>query len=332
MTELKGINIGLFDYDRHNALYFFILNGDEEIYLRYGGRDSVSPDSYLSLDSLELALQRGLELHDQWKEGNGPAWEAPEPFYPEQMPLLQEKEVSRGRCVECHMIGDYQAAQLELDGNLDKAKLMFPSPDLKKLGIELDVPKGLLVDAVSGMAEAAGLQPGDTIAGFEEHKVYTFGDLQHRFGKHARDATSARLVVDRPGSDEPIELTMQLEPLWWVTDIDYRYWSVDPQAYFGDEPLSAERKAELELPEDALACKVTSVNPRAAIVESHALQVGDEIVAVGGETRHGGLGSCGLYIKINVKSGETVTLDVLRAGEKISMPLKTHRQYYRKNK
>ncbi len=58
---MKGIDIGLFDFDRHNALYYFIMNADEHIYMRYGGRDSESADAYLDLESLEVALEQGLE-------------------------------------------------------------------------------------------------------------------------------------------------------------------------------------------------------------------------------------------------------------------------------
>ena len=49
--------------------YFFMLNADEQIYMRYGGRDSQSPDTYLNLNSLELALKQGLELHRQYLKG-----------------------------------------------------------------------------------------------------------------------------------------------------------------------------------------------------------------------------------------------------------------------
>ncbi len=45
ITRMDGINIGLFDYDRYNTLYFFALNADEQIYLRYGGRDERSATS-----------------------------------------------------------------------------------------------------------------------------------------------------------------------------------------------------------------------------------------------------------------------------------------------
>ena len=40
---MDDVDIGLFDYDRNNTLYFFALNADEQIYFRYGGRDSQSP-------------------------------------------------------------------------------------------------------------------------------------------------------------------------------------------------------------------------------------------------------------------------------------------------
>ena len=60
---MQGIDVGHWKYDRHNALYYFILNADEEIYMRYGGRDADSATTYLNLRSLERALQQGLEMH-----------------------------------------------------------------------------------------------------------------------------------------------------------------------------------------------------------------------------------------------------------------------------
>ena len=37
---MDDVDIGLFDRDWNNAIYFFMLNADEQIYMRYGGRDS----------------------------------------------------------------------------------------------------------------------------------------------------------------------------------------------------------------------------------------------------------------------------------------------------
>ena len=37
VTRMDGVDIGLFDYDRYNTLYLFLLNAEEQIYIRYGG-------------------------------------------------------------------------------------------------------------------------------------------------------------------------------------------------------------------------------------------------------------------------------------------------------
>ena len=66
ITRMDEIDVGLFDRDWNNTLYYFMMNADEQIYMRYGGRDARSPDSYLNLGSLELALAKGLELHGQY--------------------------------------------------------------------------------------------------------------------------------------------------------------------------------------------------------------------------------------------------------------------------
>ena len=45
--------------------------------MRYGGRDARAPDSYLDLDSIELALEKGLELHNKYQKGELPKIERP---------------------------------------------------------------------------------------------------------------------------------------------------------------------------------------------------------------------------------------------------------------
>ena len=141
---------GLFDRDWNNTLYYFMMNADEQIYMRYGGRDARSPDSYLNLSSLELALAKGLELHRQYQRGELKKAERPKPLFPREIPLLVERTISRNACVECHLIGDYLNVHREQDGKLDKLTHMYRSPDIRTLGIELDVPKGLVVKEVRG--------------------------------------------------------------------------------------------------------------------------------------------------------------------------------------
>ena len=108
---MAGIDVGLYDFDPHASIFFFVVSPDEDIYLRYGGRDAIAADSYLDLASLELALELGLEQHERWRAGELPERPRPAPFFPRDIETLQKTEMSgRRSCVECHHIGDYQAA------------------------------------------------------------------------------------------------------------------------------------------------------------------------------------------------------------------------------
>ena len=141
---MDNVDVGLFDRDWNNAIYFFMMNADEQIYMRYGGRDSRAADSYLNLDSLALAAEKGLELHKLYQEGKLAKTARPQPKSPRDYPLLVQRTYAANACVECHLIGDFQNIHRELDGTLDKMVHLFRSPDLRTIGIHLDVPKGLV--------------------------------------------------------------------------------------------------------------------------------------------------------------------------------------------
>jgi serine protease Do len=325
---MDGVDIGLFDRDWHNTLYFFALNADEQIYLRYGGRDSRSQDSYLNLNSLELALQQGLELHRLYREGRLQKTERPKPLFPREIPLLVERTAAINRCVECHLIGDFLNIQRERNGTLDKLSHMYRSPDIRTIGIELDVPKGLVVKQVSGPVESAGMHPGDRIVELEGTPVWTFGDLQYRYDKVRRDARSASLAVERQGNRIPLKVA--LPERWWWTDITYRESSVDPRVYFDSRPLTDAEKQELGLRRDGFASTVTRSDMFAQMMKSHDLKVGDVIFSVDGIERDEIANTAELYIKLRKPAGDVVTLGVIRDGKRMSMKLTTYRLGFRK--
>ena len=110
ITRNDDADIALFERDWNNTLYYFVMNSDEQIYMRYGGRDARGPMTYLDLNSLELALQKGLELHAKYENGELKKTERPKPFFPREIPPLVERTFARNQCVECHLIGDFQLA------------------------------------------------------------------------------------------------------------------------------------------------------------------------------------------------------------------------------
>jgi len=325
---MDNVDIGLFDYDRNNTVYFFILNADEQIYMRYGGRDSQSPDTYHNLSSLELAAKQGLELHRQYQQGSLKKTERPKPMFPREIPLLVERTFARNQCVECHLIGDFQNLQREQDGTLDKLMHLYRSPDIKTLGIHLDVPKGLIVKEARDAAAAAGMKPGDRIAKLNGTPVWTFADLQYYYDKVNRAADRIEIAVDRNG--ESIALPISLPQRWWWTDLRFRQSSVEPRLYFEDRPLTEVEKRKYGLKPDGFSSQVKYVAEFAKLMKTHELRVGDIIVGVDGVETDAAANSAELYMKLRKSAGDSVILDVLRDGKRIRTELKTSRMSFRK--
>jgi hypothetical protein len=328
VVRMDDVDIGLFDRDWNNAIYFFVLNGDEQIYMRYGGRESNSPDTYNSLDSLRIALEQGLELHKKYLAGGLEKQERPKPKFPRQMPLLVQRTFAQGQCVECHLIGDFANMQRERDGVLDKVSELYRSPDIKTIGIGLDVPKGLVVKEATGPVAAAGMKAGDRITAWNGVPVWTFGDVQYRYDKVDRRATSVRITVDRGG--QPVELAVDLPARWWWTDLRFRQSSVDPRLDFEDRPLSGEEKQKLGLKPEGFASQVKYVAGMAKIRGSHDLRVGDVIVAVDGVDHDEFANTAELYLKLHMKAGESAKLEVIRDGQRMTMPIQSYILSFRK--
>jgi hypothetical protein len=328
VPRMDDVNIALFDYDRYNTLYFFILNADEQIYLRYGGRDSASPDTYLNLESIELALQKGLELHTDYQAGKIAKKPLPTPVYPKEIPLLVERTFARNQCVECHLIGDFLSQQRENEGKLDKLTQMFRSPDIKNLGIYLDVPKGLVIKEAKGAVQTAGMQAADRIMVFNGKTVWTFGDLLWELDQLPRTSKEATFRVERDG--KPLDLKVALPPRWWFTDIRYKQLTVDPRVYFESTALTAEEKKSLGLKSDGFASRVKYVSSFAETLKSHQLKTGDVIVSVDGVETDDVADTADFFIRLRKKAGDSVRLVVLRNGERLEMPLQTFRMSFRK--
>jgi hypothetical protein len=324
---MDDVDVGLFDRDWNNTLYFFMLNADEQIYMRYGGRDAASPDTYLDLDSLELALKQGVELHRQYLAGGAKPFARPKPLFPREIPLLVKRTFAQRQCVECHLIGNFQNLEREQAGTLDKLTHLYRSPDIKTIGITLDVPKGLIVKEAGGAVQAAGMKPGDRITAFNGTAVWTFGDLQYVYDKVDRKATQIQITVDRNGESVVLPITLPLR--WWWTDLRFRQSSVEARTHFEDRALTDEDKKKLGLKPEGFASRVSYVADLAKVMKTHDLRVGDIIVGVDGVESDELANTADLYIQLRKTPGDVAMLDVLRDGKRTRMPLKTFRMNFR---
>jgi C-terminal processing protease CtpA/Prc len=99
---------------------------------------------------------------------------------------------------------------------------------------------------------------------------------------------------------------------------------------FEDRPLTDAEKRQRGLPPDGFASQVRYVAEFAKIRKTHELRVGDIIVGVDGAERDELANTAELFIKLRKNAGETVTLAVIRNGQRIQMPLKTYVLSFRK--
>lgn len=328
IPSLEGIDIGLFDYDRHNALYYFILNADEQIYMRYGGRDASYPDAYLDLASLEIALQLGLERHRLYTEGNLKRRPRPAPLFPRDIPLVRSEVLGRGRCIECHLVADFQAQGLEIEGRLDKLRDMFVYPDIHSIGIELDVPKGLVVKDAFGPARMAGVLPGDKIVAIEGTPVLTFGDFQHFYNKLSRDAAQVRITLERDGGE--IDSAVRLPSQWWWTDLEHRYWSIDPILPFRTRRLSVRELEDGGFDVAGFAAEIVYVNERAWPKDLDPLRVGDIIYGVEGVEADPRTRNLETYLRLHATAGRPMAVQIVRDEERLTRYAWTRRWSFRK--
>jgi len=319
---MKGINLALFDFDRHNALYYFILNSDEEIYLRYGGRDSASATTYLNAQSFDLALRQGLKKHQLTREKKRASPKKEKPIFPRDIPSLNRAVVQQNRCVECHLIADYQAIEFEELGNLFKPRDLYQSPDIKNLGIELVIKEGLVVK------KTPGLLPNDLITHINDNEVLTFADLQYQLNKIDRAAKKLTIGIQR--AEQSLEIGFPLPREWWVTDLTHRRWTIDPQVYFQATPLTSSEKKSLKLPENGFASRVVKVGIDAILNEAHTLKVGDIITATNGLQENKLTQNVVTHLKLNYRAGSSLTRNVIRDQKDFKISLKTGRLSYRK--
>lgn len=330
ITTMTGVNIAHFDRDWHNSLYYFIINADEEIYLRYGGRDEESATTYLNFESLELALEIGLDEHRRRSEDSEAVVKGPEKeLVPSDYKLLKTNVIETGRCTECHLIADYSMQEKDLAGLLEPITDLYRSPDIKKLGLHLDIPKGLLLESTSGAAAEVGFQAGDTIIAFNGKRVLTFGDLQYQYDKVPRpNSTEVTLTVDRDGTE--VEATIDLPFEWWKTGLEFRHWTPQPRLFFESTPLTRAEKAERNYPEDGFAARVDKIDIEAILSGYHGLEIGDIVLAVNRTAVDPLTTDLEDHFVLHYPPGSEVELTVLRGDDIVSVPLKTQQQNFRK--
>lgn len=314
VDDLTGVDIGLFEFDPDSTLYCFILNADEQIYMRYGGRDDEDAETFLNEDSLHIALERGLELHKKYQDGELAKTERPPAKFPRDYPSIADDEIKKKKCVHCHHIGQAKTLYLQGKNELDKEKDLWVYPDIKKLGITLDPEKGLEVKDSDDAAKKAGIKKRDEIIKLEGKPVYTFGDLQYELNKHPAESETLKLTLKR--KDEEIEAEIKLDKWWRVTNIERRAGThaLSPFPEFWATELDEKAKRRIGAKKDEFACEVTKFWVKTN-AQNAGVQPGDIVYEVDGVRKAEYTCNPTLWIRLNKKAGDKITIKVMRGGK-----------------
>jgi serine protease Do len=318
VEDMTNVDIGLFEFDPDSTLYCFLINAEEQIYMRYGGRDDSDAEKFLNLESLEIALEKGLALHKQYLGGTLPKAERPAAKAPADYPEVKNGPIAKKQCVHCHQLGAGKTKLLQSQGKLDRMKDLWVYPEVKRVGFELDPAKGLVVSDVDGAAKDAGLKKKDEIVRLEGKTVHTYGDLQEALDKHPADSKTLKLAVKR--KDGEVDVEIALDKWWRVTDISRRsvLHAAEPFPEFWNKPLDEATRAKVGLKDGEFGGEVTKfwvkTNAQAA-----GLQVGDIVYGVDDVTTSEYTSNPVVWIKLNKNAGDQITLKVWRGGKKLDV-------------
>ncbi len=327
VTKLDGIDLNNYDFDRHNTLFYFVTNEHGHIYLRYGGRNSHSAEKFLNLDSLSVALEKGLDLFEKNPE-SGSNKKVGAQVFPSNLRSMNAEVIAKQRCVECHLAEDHLAREKISAGIFEPLWDLYSYPDIELLGLEFDIPRGIFISEVNGNARLAGIEKGDLITHIEGRKVYTYADLQYEYNKLNRYSKILQIQVQR--GSETVAITIKLPKQWWKSNLAYKHWSIEPILSFSSKNLLEESKKKLGIKSSEFAVKVEAVEIEAMLYQLHNLKKEDVIYSVNGVSSSELTDELVTYVKLLFTAEENIRLGVIREGEKIEIPLKSLSNRYRK--
>ena len=315
ITNMADGDVGLFDFDFDTTFAVMVLNHEGQVYLRYGGRDAKSPESFVSQASFETALNRGQQLHEAWQAGELTLPDRGESKSPLSYPFV--RQAAGRRCVHCHDVASGKAIELFHSPEFKPQTDIWVYPDPANLGLMIDPEDGATLLGATGPAGEAGLKTGDRIVSLNQQVTSTYSDIQYHLHRLPESQSQVTLAL---ADGRAVELP--LPRFWRHSDITWRRLGIrlSPSAGFGGSPISDQQKKTLGLPENGIATKVSFLNfPRPA---GSPLHEGDIVFSVNGtEATPYRINHAALYISLFHELDETVRLGVIRNGKRMEVPL-----------
>jgi hypothetical protein len=327
MSHMRGVNIGLFEFDYNENWQGLFLDADGRIYARYGSVDPDTRESHNTVEGLLHTMEAVLVLHEKEPK---PAYTPPRAYRPEEIPAMPA--YAKNTCIECHMVQTGLNGQVHKDNRFRRDSLwVFPPPD--NLGIKLDHKRGNVVREImaDSFAAKAGLKPGDMVVKVNGGLVLSAADF--RFILNKIEARS-QLCVDVVREEKALAVVLDLEGDWRrISPVRQRAFQnyirtrTDfPQWIF--HPFKPAEKEMLGIARDNLAIKLlahknTSVKGGSlkGAFEDAGFRDNDILIAFDGDRKDHYPRMPQYYLYIEHKSGDKVEVLYLREGKELKTTL-----------
>ncbi len=305
--------MNLFEFDYDVTMMMFFLDAGERVYARYGGRDGKNADGRQSLQGLRHTMQSVLEMHEREEKEFAPRSSEASRFI---------RDGSRGferGCMHCHQVREALNSELRRTGKWER-DLAWRYPLPENLGFDLEVDRGNVIRQVrtESSAAAAGLRQGDRVQRLHGVPVHSFADAQ--FALDIAPKTGSIDIVWQRG-DQTSKGVLALPESWRKTDLSWRAsmqrWVPWPRLAGPD--LADEEKKALGLPIKQLAFRQREPVP--TLAQAVGVRAGDVILGLDDQRLEMNADEFFKHVQSSYLAGDRVTINILRDGRRVNLPM-----------
>ena len=317
---MQGVDLSIFQFDYDLTWAGVFLNADGTIYARYGGRAGRDPMEFSSLEGLEHAMERVLEIHSGYpknkrelagKKARSTKWKRVKDIPSKYVQNALGKDGLRQSCVHCHMIHDADH-DLAVRARRYDVKDFYRYPSPERLGLTFDVAQATLVTNVEpkSPADKAKIRKGDVITHMEGQLLVSIADMQ--WALHGLPNKKVKVDLDLLRDGKKLSKKVQLGRDWKAPNLGWRVsmYNMPPNPGLWVEEANDSVRKNHGIADDKLLLEVRGTFDAAV---QRVLRKGDLIVSRDGDDTRTTGGEFHAQIRIDhFRPGSKLELEVLR--------------------